>query len=64
MSASKQKTFFMIGNAILAVCLVMLFNMGTLWQHLGEAAIAIWVVLAAAGIYFIMQDKRESNLPD
>lgn len=64
MSESKQKTQFMIGNVILAVCLVMLFYMGTLWQHLGAGAMALWVVLAAVGIYFVMQDKRESNLPE
>lgn len=64
MSESKQKTFFMLGNAILAVCLVMLFNMGALWQQLGEGAMVLWVVLAALGMYFVMQDKRSSSLGD
>lgn len=64
MSEAKQKTYFMVGNAILAVCLLMLFNMGALWQQLGEAAMVLWVVLAATGIYCVMQDKRKSSLGD
>jgi hypothetical protein len=64
MSDPKQKTQFMIGNAILAVCMLMLIFMGSLWQQLGPMAMVLWVILAAAGMYFIMQDKRDSNLPD
>lgn len=64
MSDPKQKTQFMIGNAILAVCMLMLIFMGSLWQRLGPMAMVLWVILAAAGMYFIMQDKRDSNLPD
>jgi hypothetical protein len=64
MSDPKQKAQFMLGNAILAVCMLMLMFMGTLWQHLGPMAMVLWVVLAAAGVYFVMQDKRDQNLPD
>jgi len=64
MSEPKQKIQFRIGNAILAVCMLMLFFMGSLWQQLGPLAMVLWVVLAAAGMYLIMQDKRNPDLPD
>lgn len=64
MSESGQKAHFIIGNVIMTVCLVMLFFMESLWQHLGQGAIALWAVLAGLGMYFLMKDQRASKLPD
>ncbi len=55
---------FVVGNVILGVCLVMLFYMGDLWQYLGAGALVLWAILAGVGIYFIMKEKRNPNLPD
>lgn len=55
---------FVLGNIILGIALVMLFFMGTLWQYLGAGALALWVVLAGVGMYFVMNEKSNPNLPD
>jgi hypothetical protein len=46
---------FWIGNALLAVALLILFFMDSLSQMLGMGAVALWMVCAAAGMYFIMK---------
>jgi len=53
----KQRTNFWLGNGLLAAALVSLFFMGQLSELLGIGAMALWMVLAGAGIYFVMQDK-------
>ncbi|MCU0841387.1 MAG: hypothetical protein MUC79_06670 [Thiobacillaceae bacterium] len=56
---------FWIGNALLALALVMLFFLGALWAHLGVWAMGLWMALAGAGMYFLMTDKgASSSLPD
>ena len=55
---------FVLGNVILSICVVMLMFMGSLWQYLGAGALVLWMVLAAAGMYFIMGEKRNPKLPD
>lgn len=51
----EQTRNFWIGNGLLAVALLMLFFMGDLSQMLGVGAVALWMVLAAIGTYFIMK---------
>lgn len=46
---------FWLGNAILALALLMLLYMGTLWENLGILALLIWAVLAGIGAYLLMQ---------
>lgn len=53
----KQRTNFWIGNGLLAVSLLALFFMGPLSEVLGLGAMALWMVLAGIGMYFVMQDK-------
>ncbi len=55
---------FVVGNVILAISLVMLFYMGALWEHLGVGALLLWALLAGVGMYFILAEKRNPNLPD
>jgi hypothetical protein len=64
-SQPSEKTSFLIGNVIMASCVVMLFYMDTLWQHLGAGALALWMVSAGAGAYFLMKDKGANmKVPD
>jgi hypothetical protein len=53
----KQRTQFWLGNGLLAVALLSLFFMGPLSEMLGFGAMALWMVLAGVGMYFVMQDK-------
>jgi len=46
---------FWIGNGLLALSLAMLFFMDTLSQMLGLGAVALWMLMAAAGMYFMMK---------
>ena len=56
---------FWIGNALLALALVTMFFLGTLWEHLGVGAMVLWMALAGVGMYFVMTDKGgSSSLPD
>lgn len=56
---------FWIGNALLALALVALLFLGTLWEHLGVGAMVLWMGLAGVGMYFVMADKGgSSSLPD
>ena len=56
---------FWIGNALLGLALVMMFFLGALWEQLGVWAMALWMVLAGMGMYFVMADKGgSSTLPD
>ena len=64
MSQSKHKNNSIIGNVIMAVALLMLFFMDTLSQHLGGGAVALWMMVAGTGAYFLMKDKRDQTLPD
>lgn len=65
MSDSKQSMNFWLGNGILAVALLLVLFMGTLWELLGRGAMVLWIVLVVAGVYFLMKDKDESpKTPD
>jgi len=48
---------FWLGNGLLAVALVMMFFLGSLWEQLGGLAMLLWMAIAGAGMYFLMQDK-------
>lgn len=56
---------FWIGNVLLGLSLVLLLFLGRLWEHLGAGAMVLWMILAAAGMYFVTKDKGPgSNMPD
>ncbi|MEJ1296404.1 MAG: hypothetical protein RPU34_05425 [Candidatus Sedimenticola sp. (ex Thyasira tokunagai)] len=50
----------MLGNILLGVALILLLNIGALWEMLGAASMGLWVALAAAGAYFLMSGKDDS----
>jgi hypothetical protein len=49
MPIPKHSSRFWLGNGILF--------MGTLWAHLGQWALILWMGLAGVGMYFLMTDK-------
>lgn len=57
MQIPKHSTRFWLGNGILALAMAAIFFMGTLWAHLGQWALVLWMVLAGVGMYFLMTDK-------
>lgn len=48
---------FWMGNAILAVALLMLLFIGKLWESMGVGAMVLWVLVVALGVYLLMNDK-------
>ena len=59
MNESKQSLNFWLGNGILAVALVLVLFMGSLWKVMGRGAMVLGVVLVVAGVYLLMKDKDE-----
>jgi len=49
MNDSDKKIKFWLGNAVLAVAMVMLLFMGRLWEILGNSAMALWIAVVAIG---------------
>lgn len=45
---------FWLGNAILALALVMLLFMGTMWETFGPLALVLWTAVVALGVYLVM----------
>ncbi len=50
-----QNKNFWIGNGLLAGALLILIFMESLSQLLGLGAVALWMLSAAAGVYFVMK---------
>jgi len=59
MNESKKSMNFWLGNGILAVALVLVLFMGSLWQVMGRGAMVLWVMLVVTGVYLLMKDKDE-----
>jgi hypothetical protein len=59
MNNDKGKSTFWLGNGILVLALLMLWNMGELWEHLGAAAMVLWVVVAGFGVYLLMSGSED-----
>lgn len=59
MNTGKYTRNFWIGNAVLAVAMLMMFFMGPLSDALGIWAAVLWMVVAAVGMGLIMSDKSE-----
>lgn len=55
---------FWIGNAILALAMLMLFFMGPLSEALGIWAAVLWMAVAAVGMALVMSDKSDPPAPD
>ncbi len=61
MDNDKPSLNFWLGNAILAVALVLVLFMGSAWEMLGKGAIVIWSLLVVAGVYLLMKDQGGPN---
>ncbi len=59
MNDSEKSVKFWLGNAILAVAMVMLLFMGRLWEILGSGAMGLWIAVVAAGAWLLLSDKDE-----
>lgn len=57
MDEPKHSMNFWLGNAILAVALVVVLFMGSLWEALGRGAMVLWVAMVVAGVWLLMKDK-------
>jgi len=57
MNDSDKKIKFWLGNAVLAVAMVMLLFMGRLWEILGNSAMALWIAVVAIGAWLLLSDK-------
>jgi hypothetical protein len=57
MNNDKPGTKFWLGNAVMALALLLLLNIGSLWESMGMGAMVLWVLVVAAGLYLLMQDK-------
>ncbi len=65
MEQGKHGVNFWLGNLLLLLALVSMFFLGRLWEWLGVWAMALWMILAGAGVYFLMADKdHPSSFPD
>lgn len=59
MDGPENSNNFFIGNAILAVALLLLLFMGRVWEIMGAGAMVLWVALVVAGVTFLMKDKKK-----
>ncbi len=65
MNSGKRSRNFWVGNAVLALAMLMLFFMGPLSDALGIWAAVLWMAVAAAGMALVMSDKTgEPPAPD
>ncbi|HEY0720878.1 MAG TPA: hypothetical protein VGE50_06455 [Gammaproteobacteria bacterium] len=48
---------FWIGNAILALALLVLLELDWVSQYLGFGAMVLWLALVVAGVWLLMLDK-------
>jgi hypothetical protein len=65
LNIGKHKRNFWIGNAVLALAMLLLLFMGPLSDALGIWAAVLWMVLAAVGMTLVMSDKSdEPPAPD
>lgn len=63
MPANRHLSRFWLGNAILAVALVVLLGLGPLWELMGVWAMVLWIALAAAGVILVMSDRQSPGGP-
>jgi predicted RND superfamily exporter protein len=50
---------FWLGNAILAIALLMLLFMGSLWEALGVLAMVLWAAVVALGVYLVLNKPQK-----
>jgi hypothetical protein len=48
-----ESSKFILGNVILVVSLLMLWNIGALWEQMGAAAMGLWIAVTGLGAYLV-----------
>lgn len=51
-----NSTRFWIANGIMAVAMIMLLFMGSLWELMGSLAMVLWAALAGTGAWLMMKN--------
>ncbi len=59
MNTGNRGRNFWIGNAVLALAMMMLFFMGPLSDAMGIWAAVLWMIVAAVGMALLMSDKSD-----
>jgi len=63
LNTGKRNRKFWIGNAVLALAMLMLLFMGRLSDALGIWAAVLWMGVAAVGMTLLMSDKSDEPPP-
>jgi purine-cytosine permease-like protein len=61
MNEPEHSNNFWLGNAVLAVAMMVLLFMGRLWNVMGAAAMVLWAALVIVGVYLLMKDKGSGS---
>ncbi len=57
MNDSEKNTRFWLANGILAVAMVILLFMGSLWEFMGSFSVVLWAGVAGAGAWLLMKQE-------
>lgn len=57
MNDQENRKYFWLGNMVLAIALLMLLNLNSLWEQMGAAAMVLWAVVAVVGAYLLMKER-------
>jgi hypothetical protein len=60
MSEQPPSNTFWLGNALLAIAMIMLLFMGSAWESMGVAAMVVWIGLVGMGVYLVMQKNEDA----
>lgn len=64
MNKQEKGKKFWLGNAVLALAMVVLLALDPLSELIGIGAMVLWIVLVIAGVYFLMSEKNDTpNFP-
>ena len=65
MDEHHHSPYFWLGNGLLAIALIMLIFISSLWAALGSWAMILWMLLAGVGFYLVTRDKGPNQqIPD
>jgi hypothetical protein len=54
-----KNKYFILGNIVLAVALLMLVNIDSLWEKMGAAAMGLWVAVFGLGVYLMYHKPKD-----
>jgi hypothetical protein len=55
-----ETIYFMLGNVVLVIALVILMNFGALWDFMGAAAMGLWIAVTGLGAWLVMKKDGPS----